>query len=400
MQPASPQCSTVCSDHEPLYAQIREDLAQWDGITRDMIDRAMHRWDESDILATLAVVNGTLWLPRPRLRSGEVARHGDPQLQATIRMILSILSDPALPTPPDLELLINADDYGRVRLKDRTLLPLLSITKELGRGADILYPAGHYSFAGPWISNIGLPPPCGWYALSRLAVEGSAAQRAQYDIGLAPLPLLKEATPADHLSRKYLVSLDGHSYAHRLLKVLATNSLVVKESLNGVSTNLSEVLAAADAADERSRKVAEAASSLVHTHLCEAAHRCYMHRLLTEYGRKMRYAPDMASRPGARPYPARRKGGWPGGKPGRDECEALIAARRPRERDLGTFRTYKVGPGPPPSRLVGDSSREAAGGGGRGGRAGGSRRGSGRGLGGRGGGGRGGRASRVLPSRA
>ena len=154
-----------------------------------------------------------------------------------------------------------------------------------------------------------------------------------------------------------------------------------------VSTNLSEVLAAADAADERSRKVAEAASSLVHTHLCEAAHRCYMHRLLTEYGRKMRYAPDMASRPGARPYPARRKGGWTGGKPGRDECEALIAARRPRERD-------------PPSRLVGDTSREAAGGGGRGGRAGGSRRGSGRGLGGRGGGGRGGRASRVLPSRA
>ena len=109
MHPASsaspPQCSTVCSDHEPLYAQIRDDLAQWDGITRDMIDRAMHRWDESDILVTLAIVNGTLWLPRPRLRSGEVARHGDPQLQATIRMILSILSDPALPTPPDLEYL-------------------------------------------------------------------------------------------------------------------------------------------------------------------------------------------------------------------------------------------------------------------------------------------------------
>ena len=175
-----PQCSTVCSDHEPLYAQIRDDLAQWDGITRDMIDRAMHRWDESDILAMLAIVNGTLWLPRPRLRSGEVARHGDPQLQATIRMILSILSDPALPTPPDLELLINADDYGQVRLKDRTLLPLLSITKELGRGADILYPAGHYSFAGPWISNIGLPPPCGWSdeTLYRSRWEGAHADRS------------------------------------------------------------------------------------------------------------------------------------------------------------------------------------------------------------------------------
>ena len=102
------------------------------------------------------------------------ARHGDPQLQATI------LSDPALPTPPDLELLINADDYGRVRLKDRTLLPLLSITKELGRGADILYPAGHYSFAGPWISNIGLPPPCGWSdeTLYRSRWEGAHADRS------------------------------------------------------------------------------------------------------------------------------------------------------------------------------------------------------------------------------
>jgi len=54
--------------------------------------------------------------------------------------IWDILHDKTLPTPPDLELIINADDYGRARLGKR-LLPLLSITREVGIGGDILYPA-------------------------------------------------------------------------------------------------------------------------------------------------------------------------------------------------------------------------------------------------------------------
>ena len=44
-----------------------------------------------------------------------------------------------------------------------------------------------------------------------------------------PLQLFPEMNYTDHLKRKYLVNLDGHSYAHRLVKLLATNSVVMKE---------------------------------------------------------------------------------------------------------------------------------------------------------------------------
>ena len=84
----------------------------------------------------------------------------------TIHEIYDILNDPKLPSPPDLELLINANDFSRALLKHQPVLPILSITKELGIGADILYPAGHYTAAGTMlgriVSSIGRDAPIGW----------------------------------------------------------------------------------------------------------------------------------------------------------------------------------------------------------------------------------------------
>jgi hypothetical protein len=149
-----------------------------------------------------------------------------------------------------------------------------------------------------------------------------------------------------------LLNLDGHSYANRLIRLLATNSLVLKEErcvppskpltprhtpprahrptvrtrrsaeiefyyhlltphvhyvpfdvhlpnrgpsatmvLSNVVTNLSAAVEAARRNDQRMRRIAEQAHALAHTHLCLAAQRCYLHALLTAYGSAMAYRP-------------------------------------------------------------------------------------------------------------
>ena len=45
----------------------------------------------------------------------------------------------------------------------------------------------------------------------------------------APIPLRPGIDMFEHAQYKYLVHLDGHSYSHRLVKLLATNSVVLKE---------------------------------------------------------------------------------------------------------------------------------------------------------------------------
>ena len=127
---------------------------------------------------------------------------------------------------------------------------------------------------------------------------------------------------------------------HRLLKLLASNSLVLKEEtadlefyyhllqphvhyvpfgvrvpaphytdrdparrqprLDSVVTNLSDVLRAARQDDRGVRQIAERAHALAHTHLCDAARRCYLYELLRRYGRATTYQPSLADRPGAR----------------------------------------------------------------------------------------------------
>ena len=59
--------------------------------------------------------------------------------------------------------------------------------------------------------------------------------------------------------------------------------------------------------DDAMRRVAERGHALVHTHLCHAARRCYLLELLRRYGRKMRYAPSLADRPGAVRITSRRQ---------------------------------------------------------------------------------------------
>jgi hypothetical protein len=53
--------------------------------------------------------------------------------------------EPARAQLPDAEFVVNGDDYGRARASDRPLLPLLSITRKVGRvGNDTLSPSHAY----------------------------------------------------------------------------------------------------------------------------------------------------------------------------------------------------------------------------------------------------------------
>ena len=327
------------------------------------------------------ILNGSIHLLRPYGADGVTpTRRADPQLVATLRQIWDISRDPTLPTLPDLEMVINADDYGRVSVRDDPPLPLLSITKKKGKGLDILYPAGHYALAGKSVTAIGTDSHAyrvPWrrknasvlfwrgrpnshtlsrWALPRLALEGTPEQRAKFDIGLlwyhhphdpfvkangsvGPLPLLNELDMFRHSQYKYVVHLDGHSYSHRLIKLLSTNSLILKETtpdlefyyhllkpfvhywpftikvptpqyhhpqpqlrqprLDGVTTDLLDVMRAAELDDERARRIGEQAHRLAHTHLCDAARRCYLIELLRRYGKAMAYTPSLSDRPGA-----------------------------------------------------------------------------------------------------
>ena len=136
------------------------------------------------------------------------------------------------------------------------VLPLLSITKKRGKGADILYPAGHYAIAGKSVTAIGTDSGsyrqpwerknssvAFWrgrpnshtlsrWALPRLALEGSAEERQLLDVGLlwymhahdpfvranrSSAPIALRDVPRydmfEHSHYKYLVHLDGHSCA-------------------------------------------------------------------------------------------------------------------------------------------------------------------------------------------
>ena len=51
--------------------------------------------------------------------------------------------------------------------------------------------------------------------------------------------------------------------------------------------------------DDGARRIAEQAHALAHTHLCDAARRCYWIELLRRYGAAMAYTPSLRDRPGA-----------------------------------------------------------------------------------------------------
>ena len=96
-----------------------------------------------------------------------------------------------------------------------------------------------------------------------------------------------------HAEYKYLISLDGNSYSHRLLKLLALNSVVIKEEtpyvefyyhllkphvhyvpfeftmqhrkLDTARSNLTAVVQAAIKDDEAMRLISERGHALVHT---------------------------------------------------------------------------------------------------------------------------------------
>jgi len=367
------RCSAECSAHEELFAQIDADLSPWpQGIDKETTNLALQMWPENGIFASIMVLNGSLYKLRPHYADGSPVIHSDPMLFGTLKEIFDIVTEQKeAGTPvPDVELLINADDYGRPKLNDRKVLPLLSITKKRGRGADILYPTGHYldwndhkggkligvrseSYRYPWHRKKevaffrGRPNTHtgSRYALPRM-VNGSkridmglvwylAAHDPllRRDPSLPPLTLAKEVPMDRHGEFKYLISLDGNSYSHRLLKLLAVNSVVIKEETPDVEfyyhmlkphvhyvpfnfempkrkmaqhlifkmarTDLIDVVRRATQNDSAMRRIAEQAHALVHTHLCHAARRCYLHELLKRYSRKLTYTPSLADHPGA-----------------------------------------------------------------------------------------------------
>ena len=371
-----PTCSEECSAHEELYEGIENDLAPFlikGGITREMLSEAHDKWGSSGIMAPIMIHDGQMYLTKP-CHGTEPVAHSDPMLQSTLNLILDLLQDQNVETFPNVDLIINADDYGRVFMdrNDSRLLPILSITRVNGRMADILYPTGDYTngkpgdrirkltynigrnthqylYSSPWEQK----KEVGFFrgrpnthsrsrlALSRISLEhqdlldiGLVHYREEHDwfchIGhekpLTELP----AVPFDkHLDYKYLVSLDGHSYSHRLLRILSLNSLVLKEEsrevefyyhmlrpfehyvpfsysvdlttykMRDVRTNITETVKWLRRNDALARKIALQGQKLAHTHLCDAARRCYVERLLRRYATTMTFRPTLSMYPHA-----------------------------------------------------------------------------------------------------
>ena len=50
-----------CAAHKRLYAQIDEDLSAFPrGISKGLVDKALKKWPENGIFASLMVLNGSL----------------------------------------------------------------------------------------------------------------------------------------------------------------------------------------------------------------------------------------------------------------------------------------------------------------------------------------------------
>ena len=331
-------------------------------------------------MSHVMVLNGTMYMGRPHDANGVPVAHGDSNMIGTLREIFALTQDASgkFPPLPDLEVLINSDDYDKAYMRDHPHLPLLSITKEAGISADILYPAGHYSsdekakksmgaigrapgdavaarYRVPWARKQekalfrGRPNThtLSRYALPYLARDGPPRATSLLDVGLVfyhhlydpfwkanhsltPLTLADEQDMAAHARAKYLLNLDGHSYAHRLVKILALDSLVVKEETlalefyyhlvkpnvhylpfyfsllkfptprpENIRTDLIDVLEGAQRNDTAMRAISDAGRALVHTHLCDAARQCYLYELLRRYARRMTYRPSLDGRPHA-----------------------------------------------------------------------------------------------------
>ena len=118
------RCSAKCAAHKVLYPQIESDLAALHHrITKVGVDSALARWHETSVLGSIMLLNGSMYMLRTTDSQGKPVLHNDPQLQSTLTQIYDLVSDPAWPQLPDLELLINADDYGRVSATERPVLP-------------------------------------------------------------------------------------------------------------------------------------------------------------------------------------------------------------------------------------------------------------------------------------
>ena len=84
-------------------------------------DAALTKWRENGVLASVMILNGSLYKLRPRYADGRPVEHSDPPLQAVLREVFDLVHEQrdAGTHLPDMELLINADDYGFSYLKDR-----------------------------------------------------------------------------------------------------------------------------------------------------------------------------------------------------------------------------------------------------------------------------------------
>ena len=84
-------------------------------------DATLTKWRENGVLASVMILNGSLYKLRPRYSDGRAVEHSDPPLQAVLREVFDLVHEQRDAGTPlsDMELLINADDYGFSYLKDR-----------------------------------------------------------------------------------------------------------------------------------------------------------------------------------------------------------------------------------------------------------------------------------------
>lgn len=286
MQAARPQAQTLaprgfCTEAiRPLIPQLQRDLHRFRSITPQLLDEARGLLPDGPVRAALAIVNRTVWWLRP------TGRPRSPMLISLVHDLQELADAHEL---PDLELVVNVDDYPFVPRPApspvRSPPPLFSFY-QTARHADLLCPSSSFREASfervaavyerrarstPWEARrqVGFwqgHPYCGKHKFgrcSRYLLSHLSAQSASrlLDVGLTwyeprldlylrqeecrcaagwahPGDLPRRAAPLavrpwvqieDHTRYRYLLQLDGHTASWRFQFLLASHSLVLKQ---------------------------------------------------------------------------------------------------------------------------------------------------------------------------
>jgi len=364
---------------QPIVRQLERDMAQWQigKIDRRLLQRLYANISESAVHAAIGIINRTVYYLRPL---------GQPRSAMLVSAVHDLQEAADAHPLPDVELMLNADDYPRVwRRSGRTALPVFSFV-QTSSTADIVCPSGSfresnydslllgsavYEEAFPWTSKSpvafwrGTPfcgrhffGRCSRYLLTHLTAQNtselldagltsyepthdpylrslrSRSSRLRADLPQPAKPLLpsRRLDIRQHPRYKMLLHLDGHTASSRLQALLATNSVVIKQSsyfweyyyaglqphkhflpfwqeaptdVLGVLRNVSR-----PEYDGHLRRVATTAQQFAHHHLKAHARECYWRALLHCYARRLATPPQLSYWPRARAARGNYREGW------------------------------------------------------------------------------------------